>query len=131
MFDTNTMVSALLFESSKPAQALFKALHTGSVLSSLATLEELADVLRRPKFDVYVSQEERQSFLSNFILATTLVEVTTKIEACRDAKDNKFLELAVDGTADFIVTGDKDLLDIHPFQGVMIATPAAFLAFSR
>jgi predicted nucleic acid-binding protein len=50
------------------------------------------------------------------------------VRACRDAKDDKFLELAVNGEAQFIVTGDADLLGLHPFRGVQILTPAAFLA---
>lgn len=51
-----------------------------------------------------------------------------QIEECRDPKDNKILEVAVEGKADVIVTGDKDLLVLHPFRGIPIIGPAEFLA---
>jgi len=56
------------------------------------------------------------------------VVVTTLIVACRDAKDDKFLEAAVAGTADAIVSGEADLLTLHPFRGISILSPTAFLA---
>jgi len=56
-----------------------------------------------------------------------LVEIQAPIRACRDPKDDKFLELAVDGRADAIVTGDGDLLDLHPFRGIAILMPADYL----
>jgi putative PIN family toxin of toxin-antitoxin system len=55
------------------------------------------------------------------------VEVTSLVSNCRDPKDNKFLELAIDGKATSIVTGDKDLLVLHPFRNINIVTPGAFL----
>ena len=55
-----------------------------------------------------------------------MIEVTEAIRACRDPKDNRILELAVDGNADFIVTGDADLLVLNSFRGVRILTPATF-----
>jgi predicted nucleic acid-binding protein len=57
-----------------------------------------------------------------------LVEITEMIEACRDPKDNKVLEVAVNGQATCIVTGDEDLRILHPFRGIPILTPAEFLA---
>jgi putative PIN family toxin of toxin-antitoxin system len=55
------------------------------------------------------------------------VPITYSIRACRDPEDDKFLELAVNGNAALIVTGDKDLLALDPFQGIAIITPAGFL----
>ncbi len=55
------------------------------------------------------------------------ITVNLNITACRDPKDDKFLEVAVAGHADIIVTGDKDLLALHPFEGIPIVTPATFL----
>jgi predicted nucleic acid-binding protein len=49
------------------------------------------------------------------------------IEACRDSDDDKFLELAVEGEADLIISGDSDLLVLHPFEGIAILSPAGFL----
>jgi putative PIN family toxin of toxin-antitoxin system len=56
------------------------------------------------------------------------VEVNTQVTVCRDPKDDKFLSLAVSGGATYIVTGDKDLLALDPFQGIRILTPSDFLA---
>ena len=55
------------------------------------------------------------------------VEIIRKIKACLDPKDNKFLELAVNGPAEVIITGDKDLLILHPYQSIPIITPAHYL----
>ena len=88
---------------------------------------ELADVLSRAKFDRYVSINERQEFLRLFDRITDRVEVVRVIRACRDQRDDKFLELAVEGTADLLVTGDTDLLALDPFQGISIVTPGRFL----
>jgi uncharacterized protein len=57
-----------------------------------------------------------------------MVDVTEEITACRDAKDNKFLELAVSGRASHLISGDGDLLAVHPFRGIAVVTPQAFLA---
>lgn len=56
------------------------------------------------------------------------VDITTQVEACRDPDDNIILALAVDGKADTIVSGDKDLLDMRTFRGIPIIKPAEFLA---
>ena len=112
---------------SVPAMAMSKAIRSGVALASEATFDELAQVLSRKKFDAYVSIEERQEFLRLFARIVETVEITRRIEACRDPKDDKFLELAVNGQADMIVTGDQDLLTLHPFQRISIISPRAFL----
>lgn len=92
-----------------------------------ATLYELADVLARPKFDAYVSIDDRKEFVLRTAALCERVVCLRRIEACRDPKDDKFLEVAVNGSADFIVTGDADLLSLHPFLGIAIVSPAAVL----
>ena len=57
-----------------------------------------------------------------------ITEIPFNITACRDPKDDKFLTLAVAANADYIVTGDDDLLVLHPFRGIQIIKPAEFLA---
>jgi len=79
-----------------------------------------------PKFDRYVSATRRLQFLANLIAVATLVQVTVNITACRDPKDDKFLELAANGNVECIITGDKDLLILHPFRDIAILTPQAF-----
>jgi putative PIN family toxin of toxin-antitoxin system len=126
-FDTNVLVSALLFAESVPARAFHAALDRGKVLLSQATLAELSAVLERKKFDRYLTREDREQFLTALVRDATFVEVIEEIRASRDPKDDKFLELAVSGSATCLVAGDEDLLVLHPFNGIPIMTPAQFL----
>jgi putative PIN family toxin of toxin-antitoxin system len=127
VFDTSAVVSALLFEQSVPGQAFYAALDHGKILLSQATFAELSEVLGRKKFDRYVTREEREQFLAMLLREATLVEITDEVHLCRDPKDDKFLELVVSGNASCLVTGDQDLLVLHPFRSVPILTPAQFL----
>lgn len=127
VFDTNTLVSAVLFEHSTPGQALRRALSRGRVLLSSSTLEELAEVLQREKFTRYVTAAEREEFLIAFVSRALFMEPTEEVRACRDAKDDKFLALAVNGRAAYIISGDADLLVLHPFRDIAIMTAAEFL----
>jgi len=127
VFDTNVFVSALLFEDSKPAQAFYSALNQGEILLSTDLVNEIHEVIYRKKFDRYVSNEQRDMFLIALVQAGTLVEITENINVCRDPKDNQILELAVSGQADVIISGDKDLLALHPFQGISIFTPEDYI----
>jgi uncharacterized protein len=127
VLDTNTLISALLIPTSLPRQAVDAAFAAGVVLVSDATLVELADVIQRPRFDRYVTIEDRVRFLSHFVSNATMVTVTETITDCRDAKDNKFLEVAIAGNATDIVSGDADLLVLHPYRGVVIRTPRAYV----
>lgn len=127
VFDNNTLVSALLFERSVPGQAFYAALDHGLVLTSQPTFIELNGVLARKKFDRYITREARDQFLATFLHEAKLVEITEEIRACRDPKDDKFLELAVCGRATSLISGDQDLLVLNPFRGIPILTPAQFL----
>ena len=127
VFDTNVLISAALLRQSTASRALRRALTTGRVLVSMATIEELNQVLSRRGFDRYVTEAERIEFLAALIRDTDMVEVTDSVHACRDPKDDKFLELAVSGHATCIVTGDDDLLSLHPFRGIALFSPRSFL----
>lgn len=127
VFDTNTLVSAVLFERSQPGQALRRALRRGRVLLSSPTLEELAEVLQREKFERYVTAAEREEFLVALVESVLFMEPTEEVRAYRDAKDDKFLELAVSGRATYLISGDADLLVLHPFRGIAIMTATEFL----
>ena len=127
VFDTNVVVSALLLADSIPRQAFDKALDQGTILISVPVILELADVLSRKKLNKYLLEDERMRFLISLLKETELIDITGPIAICRDPKDDKFLELAVDGNADYIVTGDADLLVLHPFRGIQILTPKDFL----
>ena len=127
VFDTNVLVSALMFPRSVPRQAFNLAYSTGKILASTATTLELEEVLSRKKFEKYFSMEERIQFVARFFADAEIIEIKEKITACRDRKDDKFLELAVNGKADYIITGDQDLLVLHPFQNIVIISISDYL----
>ncbi len=130
VFDANVLVSALLLPRSVPRQAFDRAASAGRILTSEMTLIELHDVLARPKFDRYITPDQRAAFLSAFVQQAELIEISVSISDCRDPNDNKYLELSVSGTATHLVTGDQDLLVLNPYQGIAILNPDTFLSHS-
>ena len=131
VIDTNALVSRLLLPGSVPALAVKKAVHETDILVSEATLNELADVLARPKFDLYVTLQERQEFIRLLGRIAEMVPVVYAVHECCDPKDNKFLEVAVNGEAEMIITGDEDLLVLDSFREIRIVTPAMFLEMGK
>ena len=127
VLDTNVVVSALLFSASVPGKVFVRVLERGTILVSRSLVRELDDVLRRDRFDQYLSREERDRFLESLIRESELIEITESVRACRDPEDDRILELAVNGHAGFIITGDADLLALNPFRGTRILAPADFL----
>ena len=127
MVDTNVAVSAVLLPRSTPRRAFDQVLEQGTLLVSLATLGELNEVLRRPRFDRYLREEERLEFLATVARESELVGVTAAVTVCRDPRDDKFLELALSGAATHVISGDDDLLSLHPFRGVAILSPQDFV----
>jgi len=99
-------------------------------LYSEPVLAELVDVLGRPRIrEKYgVTDEDVEAILALLLIRGELVTPELSIAVCRDPKDDMILELAVAGHADLIVTGDEDLLVLHPFETIPIVGPAAFLA---
>ena len=130
VFDTNVLVSALLLSRSVPRKAFDKALVNGAVLVSVPVILELAEVLGRKKLNKYLLEDERMRFLVALLREAELTQITETITFCRDAKDDKFLELAVAGKASCIVSGDNDLLVLNPFRQIPIITPREFLTDS-
>lgn len=127
VFDANAIVSASLSEASMSAKAFYLAVDSGLLLLSDVALREIRDVLGREKFDRYVSKDKRRRFLRVLVRDAEWVETRTVIRACRDPDDDKYLELAVDGSTDCVVSGDKDLLVLGPFRGIPILRPDQFL----
>ena len=127
VLDTNVVVSSALLRRSTPRQALDQVLEQGTLLISLAMLTELNGVITRQRFNRYLSEAERLEFLEELIRTSELVAVTAEIVECRDPKDDKLLELAVSGDATHIITGDEDLLSMHPFRGIAILSPHQFV----
>lgn len=125
--DTNVLVSRLILPKSLPAQASYKAEIEARLLVSDATMFELADVLSRTKFDRYVSIEDRKGFILRLGQIAEFVPIIRVVRECHDPKDDKFLEIALNGRADAIISGDPDLLAMHPWCGIEILSPKGFL----
>ena len=107
-----------------------KATRTGDLIFSSATLTELNEGVRRPEFDRYLEPKDREQFMRLLARLAKLVEVTHPVQRCRDPKDDKFLEVAFNGRADVIISGDTDLLELHPFRGIPILSPREFLGYA-
>lgn len=127
VFDINALISAFLIEESVPSQALRAALNRGVVLVSAQLLTTLSGVLQRPKFDRYLTLDEREELVAAFVASSRMVEIAERIRACRDPDDDAILEVAVNGNAATIITGDPDLLVLNPFRGIQILAPADFV----
>ncbi|MGH9641009.1 MAG: putative toxin-antitoxin system toxin component, PIN family [Terriglobales bacterium] len=111
--DTNCLVSRLLLPDSIPGRAVRKAVDSSILLVSEATMEELADVLGRSRFDRYVGIEDRKQFLRLLGRIAEFVPIIYPVRECRDPDDDRFLEVALNGRADVILSGDPDLLALH------------------
>ena len=126
--DTNIYVSRYLRPHSVPGKVVEKVFSDMTPLTSIETWRELREVLHRPKFARFIQPDSLEMFLRRVFEISEKVPILTPIHACRDPRDDKFIELAVHGRADLLLTGDADLLALNPFHGVTILTPAAFLA---
>lgn len=127
VIDTNVWVSLILWQNPVLATVLDRAVTQFQIIGSRATLAELRATLGKPRFAAKMSTTEHQLIFEVIIKNTKLVDVVESVTDCRDPKDNKFLELAAAGGAEHIVTGDGDLLVLHPWRGVSILTPRQFI----
>jgi len=121
--DANVLVSRLILPESIRAKALARTESNARLLISEATTYELADALSRAKFDGYVSLEARKGFIERLTQIADMVPIIQVVRDCRDPKDNKFLEVALNGSADLIIAGDRGLLAMNPRRGIAIRSP--------
>ena len=129
VLDANTFISAFLLSPKSPsAQAYYQVISKGKIVVSVDTFNEFSDVFIRPKFDKYLSLSKRLTIIEDLKALVKFTHVTVSIDACRDPKDNKYLELAVSSGANCIISGDKDLLVLNPFEGIRILSPSEFLS---
>jgi putative PIN family toxin of toxin-antitoxin system len=132
--DTNILVRAMLNPQGSVGPVV-DFLREGRYvfLYSTATLNEAIDVLSRPRMvhRYGITADEVNALCALVIRRGELVQSQRAISACRDPKDNKFLEVAVAGGADVLVTGDNDLIALDPFEGVPMIQPAEFLRLLR
>lgn len=123
--DTNVLISAVLKASSWPGFVVRWIESRGGLLKSEAVEQEVFDVLQRPRI-AKVAAPIQVAALIRLFADAEMVTITEAIAGCRDPADDKFLELAVNGRADLIVSGDEDLPVLNSFRGSPILTPGQF-----
>jgi uncharacterized protein len=126
VLDTNVIVSGILFKGHTVRDVLATAVDAWQLVFPDETWDELALVMQRPKFEKHMPIAARLAALAALARHIEIVTVVSVIDECRDAKDNKFLALAIDAGAALIVTGDDDLLVLNTFQGVEILNATSF-----
>ena len=128
VLDTNVLISAAL-RPDGPPRTVVDAVRSenGVLLFSDETFEELRSRFYRPQFDRYVGREGRAVYLAQLEAVSEWVSITGAKLGCRDSDDDKLLGTALMGEADCLVTGDRDLLEMSPFNDTPISTPAGFL----
>ena len=129
--DTGILVSAAIRRDSIPALALEKAFLLFEVCVCVSTLAELEMVLLRAKFDRYLDRAEREAFIAGFHERALMLPVSQTVTDCPDPKDNIFLALADSAQAEMLISSDPHLVDMHPWRGIPILPPAAFLVGIR
>ena len=125
--DTNTIISGILLPQSVPGQVLQLLAGTATLIFSPATRDELLGVLARKKFDRYVSAEARERAAVILVRDAEMVSPRRFAQICRDPKDDKFLDAAHAGKADYLISGDEDLIDLQTFEGIPIVTARRYL----
>ena len=122
--DSNVIISAV-FWAGKPYKVVSRGLKGDyQLVTSLEIIREVSNKLRIK----FLLPEEKIAELANVMLNLfRVVSVTTEVIAARDKSDDKIIECAIDGKADFIVTGDPDLLVLKEFKGIKIVSPKDFL----
>ena len=129
VIDTNILISAALSPDGTARKALNKVSKEVKIAQSEETYQELSTRIYKHKFDKYISDAERQEFLDVVNKYSQFIEITSQINICRDADDNKFLDLTQDTNAEFLITGDQDLLSLKvlPEYQNKIITPREFI----
>jgi uncharacterized protein len=123
--DTNVFVSAALKQTSWPGKTLRWVGEFDGLLTTDITEQEVVDVLRRPRIAAKIVPLFIDNLRRMFASAERVV-ITEPVKGCCDPDDDLFLELAVNGKADVIISGDADLLALESFRGIPIVTPAVF-----
>ncbi|MGH4139703.1 putative toxin-antitoxin system toxin component, PIN family [Clostridium sp.] len=127
VIDTNIFVSAFL--GSKNAKLILKEIINGEFLLIMSTeqLRELKEVLNRPKFSKYITLREVEELIALLSMKVIVPACYEKVTDCRDPKDNMILEEAVYGNAQYIITGDDDLLVLNPYKWINIVNLRNFI----
>lgn len=127
VFDVSSLVGAAIRRDGVPELALRRALRIDQIAVSEAVIAELLDVFARPRLQRFLDPELRDEVLSELHASGLFFVPSERVTDCRDPKDNKYLELAFAAAAATIASSDDDLLVLHPWRGVQILKPAAYL----
>lgn len=125
--DTNVLLSSLLSKKSPPSEVVKYIIKNGFLAFSDETFSEFEEVFNRPKFDKFISKEKRIRFIEQVRSICWRYGIFQKIDLCRDPKDNKFLDVAIASYADYLITGDDDLLILKGIGNTSIITPRKFI----
>lgn len=115
---------------STPLDALRKALLTEAVALSRPVEDELVEVLSRPRLARFIDPQLREEVIGQLLRDAVQFVPSDRVTDCRDAKDNKYLELAAVAGATLIIASDNDLLVLNPWRGVRILRPAEYLVMT-
>lgn len=128
VIDTNLLISAMISPNSIIHDVLKKALDEYTICTSQQTIDEFLEVARRDKFlRFFKDLTNREKFIELIIQSSKIIEPTHHVTDCRDPKDNMFLDIALTCNALYLVSGDKNLLELNPYKGVEIITATEFL----
>ncbi|MBI2723071.1 MAG: putative toxin-antitoxin system toxin component, PIN family [Bacteroidetes bacterium] len=126
VLDTNIFIYFLISDAFHKLDKRLKS-HQVRLLFSEELLSEFIQVANRPKFKKYFTDKDIASLLDDLHNYADLIEVHSRVNVCRDKKDNFLLELCIDGKADYLITGDDDLLSIKKFKRTSILKIADYL----
>ena len=139
IFDTNIYLSALIFDN-KPEQIIIDCFDNNdfTILLSQEIFDEIKDKFLNgrvqeiaDKASRFLTMDKIEEFIDLIEKNTLVITTISKINICRDTKDNMFLELVKDGEANFLITGDKDLLVLKEFEGCKIMSVSEFINLSK
>jgi len=125
VIDTNIWISYLLGGLLQRIDEKILSKEIKAVVSD-ESLKELSEVLSRPRFKNIFTAERIKELFSLLDSYAIVVSPSQKVSACRDEKDNFLLEVALEGKADYLITGDEDLLVLNPFHNTHIVRPKDF-----
>src|SRR5690606_5090258 len=130
IIDTNLLISFLI---SKNYTSLDEILFSGNcvLIFSEELLDEFLTVIKRPKFRRFFTQEDTEYLIETIQEYAKFVEVKSKVNVCRDKKDNFLLSLSKDVNADYLITGDMDLLELKEFESTKIISMSEFLGLKH
>lgn len=128
VFDASSLVGAAIGADGVPRRAVHAARRRDRFALSTAVLDEVVEVLHRPRLARFINPALRDELLDLLVPGAAWFKPSERVADCRDAKDNKYLELALAASASTIVSSDADLLVLHPWRGVRILRPGEYLA---